>query len=151
MHKRKMKNSLAIVCIFILSGLLYITPVLDAEDQNRNWSSNYDSFRKHFKSLSPSEEVYCERLLREILTDLDTKNQCNGDDSCGLIDQEPFGATVPFPKGLSVALKAKMKEYCERCDDGFFHIVKYDDLINKAVCIDGKCMVSTGFKKERSK
>ena len=58
---------------------------------------------------------------------------------------------MPFPKSLSVALNFKMKEYCERCDDGFFHIAKYDDLINKAVCIDGKCMVSTGFKKESSK
>ena len=146
-----MKNSLASVCIFVLGGLLYITPALNAEDQNRNWSSNYDSFRQHFKSLSPLEEDYCERLLREILTDLDTKNQCNGDDNCGLINQEPFGTTVPIPKRLSIALKPKMKEYSERCDDGFFHIVKYDDLINKATCIDGKCMVSTGFRKESSK
>jgi hypothetical protein len=103
------------------------------------------------KPLSKSKVVYCEKILREILNDLDTRNKCNDDDNCVLIDQEPFGKTVPFTKKHFVSMKSKMKEYCDRCDDGFSQFVESDDLINTAVCIDGKCMVSTGFKKENSK
>ena len=143
-----MRDRLSIVFIFIFCGMLCITSVLIAEDQKKDWSSSYDLFRSHFKSLSQSEVVYCERLLREVRNDLDIRNQCNGDADCGLIDQEPFGATVSFPKSYFVSMKAKMKEYCDRCDDGFSHPVKHDDLINKSVCIEEKCMVNTSFKKE---
>ena len=68
-----------------------------------------------------------------------------------MIDQDPFGATVPFPKNQIASMKARMKEYCERCDDGFAHSVRNDDLVNEPVCVDGKCMVSTRFKKDPRK
>jgi hypothetical protein len=121
---------------------------LMADDQNKGWAEDYELFRSHFRSLPESELVYCERLLKAILHDLDTKNQCNGNDDCGLIDQDPFGATVAFPKNQIASIKAKMKEYCERCDDGFAHPVRNDDLVNEPVCVNCKCMVSTGCKKK---
>ena len=143
-----MRKRFSIVIISIFCGMLCFTSVLIAEDQKKDWSSSYELFRSHFKSLSQSEVVFCERLLREVLNDLDIRNQCNGDADCGLIDQEPFGATVPFPESYFVSMKAKMKEYFDCCDDGFSHPVKHDDLIYEPVCIEGKCMVSTSFKKE---
>jgi len=143
-----MRDRPSIVFILGFCGILCITSGLVAEDQKKDWSSSYNMFRSHFKSLSQSEVVYCEMLLGEILNDLDTKNRCNGDADCGLIDQDPFGATVPFPKSHLASMKIRMKEYCERCDDEFSHSVKHNDLINMPVCIDRKCMVITSFKKE---
>jgi hypothetical protein len=141
-----MKNSLRIAPILIIGVSLIVSLSSNAEDQNRNWSSSYDYFRKHFKSLSPPEGVYCESLLKEILNDLDTKDHCDGDDDCILINQEPFGDTVPFPRRLSEEMKNRMKGYCDSCDNGSFHSAENKDLIHRPVCHNGKCMVSTSFK-----
>jgi hypothetical protein len=145
----KVSNLFKIIFVILLFlEMLCIAPVSLAEDQNHNWSSRYNLFRGHFKSLPQSEVVYCERLLRSILNELDTKNQCNRGADCALIDQDPFGATVPFPKNQLASMRSRMHEYCERCDDGFSNSVIDDDLINEPVCVDCKCMVSTSFKKE---
>jgi hypothetical protein len=101
-----------------------------------------------FKSLSSSEEVYCEGLLRSILSDLDNKNQCSRDENCTLIDKPPFGLTVPIPKNLSKDVSVKMEEYSKRCDGGYSHFIRHDDLYSIPVCFDGKCMVKTGSKKK---
>ena len=146
-----MKNSLSFVCMLIFCGIFLNTPALYTGDQKSDWSSSYEVFHRHFKSLSQSEVAYCEKLLKEILDDLDTKNQCNASDTCDLIDQEPFGATVPFPKSLSAFMKSRMKEYYQRCDDGFSHSVKNNDLINSPVCFNGKCAVTTSFNRGSSK
>ena len=91
-----MTKRLTILAILAFCGMFCVTSGLMAEDQKNDWAGNFELFRSHFKSLSESDVVYCERLLRGILHDLDTKNQCNGDADCGLIDQDPFGATVPL-------------------------------------------------------
>ncbi|MBW1782453.1 MAG: hypothetical protein JRL30_17135 [Deltaproteobacteria bacterium] len=143
-----MKKRLIILALLVFSGMFSVTSWLMGDDQSKGWAGNFVLFRSHFKSLPKSDVVYCERLLKGILYELDTNNRCNGDDDCELIDQDPFGATVPFPKNHIVSMKARMKEYCERCDDGFSHSVRNDDLVNKPVCVNGKCMVSTRFKKE---
>jgi len=118
-----------------------------AENQEGGWTGVFDLFRSHFKPLSESEIAYCENLLQGILYDLDEKNLCNGTDDCGLINQEPFGSTVPFPKQHITSMEIRMKEYCSRCDDGFAHFVKRDYLVHEPICVEGKCMVRTSKKK----
>jgi hypothetical protein len=143
-----MKFRFGIIWICTAIGFLTFSTPLNAGDDNKTWSNSYQLYRNHFKSLSPSELTYCERLLKEILNDLDTKNQCSGDDDCGLIDQDPFGATVPFPSRLSEAMKTRMKEYSERCDDGFSYAIRNKDVVDVPVCWKGKCMVKTGFRQK---
>jgi hypothetical protein len=146
-----MKNFFSLVLMLFFCGVFLCTPALHAEDQKRDWSSSYNSFRRHFRSLSQTEVAYCEKLLQEILDDLDTKNQCNASGTCVLIDQEPFGATVPFPKSLSAFMKSRMKKYYQYCDDGFSHSFKNNDLINNPVCLNGTCTVKTRLRRGSSK
>lgn len=133
--------SLLVVCCILFSsnGLI-------AEEQ-KGWSANFELMSSHIKSTTKTEKNYCENLLKSILHDLDTLNQCNSDKECSLIDQEPFGDTVPFPTSQVTSMKARMKEYCERCNDEFFNQIINQDLINKPVCVDKKCKVSTSLKK----
>ena len=146
-----MIKRLIILALLVFSGMFCVTSWLMADDQSKGWSKNFELFRSHFKTLLGSDVIYCERLLKGILHDLDTKNQCNGAYDCGLIDQDPFGATVPFSKNQTTSMKARMKEYCERCDDGFSHFVRNDDLVSEPVCVNGKSMVSTRFKNKPMK
>jgi hypothetical protein len=146
-----MKFRFGIIWTFIAIGFLNLSTPVNAGNDNGTWSRSYQSYRNHFKSLSPSEVTYCEKLLKEIVNDLDTKNQCSVDDDCVLIDQDPFGATVPFPGRLSEAMKSKMKEYSERCDDGFSHSFRNKDVVDAPVCWKGKCMVKTGFRQKGSR
>ena len=136
------------IIFLLLFGMLMIPVCIKANENDAGWLSSYPKLRKMFKSLSSSEEVYCEGLLRSILSDLDNKNQCSTDENCILIDKPPFGITVPIPKTLEKDVSEKMTEYGKRCDGGYSHLMRHDDLYFIPVCFDGKCMVKTGIKKK---
>ncbi|MBN1904720.1 MAG: hypothetical protein JW927_06450 [Deltaproteobacteria bacterium] len=135
-----------ILLTFVVCSILFTSNGLVAEDQ-KSWSSNFELMSSHIKPTTKTEKDYCENLLKNILHELDTLNQCNNDNDCSLIDQKPFGETVPFPTSQVTSMKMRMEEYCERCDDKAFHQIKNQDLINKPVCVDKKCKVSTSLKK----
>ena len=145
--KLKFKNILGLaICVFHAT---YSSP--HAMDDNTTWSQAYTLFREHFdKSLSTSEITHCDKLLNEILNDLDVKNQCDDNNDCILIDQQPFGSVVPYPKIIATRMKIKMIDYYALCDDGSFHSSKYEDLVNTPVCKVGKCMVKTNSRKKNS-
>lgn len=133
--------SLLVVCCFLLTASCLI-----AED-DKSWTTNFELMRLHIKPATKMEKNYCENLLKSILNDLDTLNQCNNDKECSLVDQKPFGSTVPVPISQVTSMKSRMEEYCERCDDGAFHQNINQDIINKPVCVDKKCKVGTSLKK----
>jgi hypothetical protein len=89
-----MKSRFETILISLVIGLFATSTPLYAGDKNGTWTHSYKFYRNHFKFLSTSEVNYCERLLKEILNNLDMENQCNEDNDCVLIDQDPFGATV---------------------------------------------------------
>ena len=99
--KLKFKNILVLaICVFHAT---YSSP--HAMDDNTTWSQAYKLFREHFnKSLSPPEITHCDKLLKGILDDLDVKNQCDDDNDCILIDQEPFGSVVPYSKIIAARM-----------------------------------------------
>jgi len=136
------------IIFLLLFGILMIPVCIKANENDADWLSSYPKLRKMFKSLSSSEEVYCEGLLRSILSALDNNNQCNTDENCILIDKPPFGITVPIPKILAKDVSGKMTEYGKRCDGGYSHFIRNDDIYFVTVCFDGKCMVKTGIKKK---
>lgn len=126
-----------------------LTPLAQTvvKDDADGWSQSYEDFRKHIRLLTPQAKASCENLLKEILGGLDTKNKCSADVYCTLIDQDPFGATVPIQTDEADNLKSKMKTFRDACDDGFSHSVRRADIENIAVCSKNKCMVQTRFKK----
>ena len=119
---------------------------VEVMENNTTWSQSYENIRTHMKPLSPTERGKCEKLLREILDDLDTNNTCNSDADCSLIDQDPFGGTVPILTRDVDDVKSKMKTYGDKCDEGSFHAARDKELENVPVCWKHRCMVKTGFK-----
>jgi hypothetical protein len=116
-------------------------------DNNNEWLKSYEHHRTLFKNQSQAEIETCEIILKEILTDLDINNQCSVDSDCALIEQEPFGNTVPYPSRLSESMKAKMKKYFNQCVSSKFHSVMNEALMHEPVCRQNKCKVRTSLEK----
>jgi len=121
---------------------------LSAQDiENITWSQSYESYRTDIKPMPEKEKMECEQRLKEILNDLDTKNKCNTDEECTLLEQDPFGNTVPILKKDSDKTKSKMTNYNEKCVDPSKHFVPNKELVHSPVCWKNKCMVKTNIKK----
>ena len=137
--------------ILLMSSLVFgdVTTFAQMRLKNDNvgWSQSYENYRNHIKPLAPGARHQCERLLKEILSDLDTKNTCSTDAHCSLIGQDPFGASIPIRTEEASRSKIKMKKFGETCDDGSSHSVRHNDIENIPVCWKNKCMVKTSFKK----
>ncbi len=146
-----MRFKIITVLIIIISGLYNTCLAQNVLDNDTTWTESYERYRNGFKKLSAAEIKYCENLLKEVLSDLDTMNQCSNDNDCTLIEQAPFGNTVPFPVILSKLMEAKMKEYSKQCDGSVLPSYINKDLINRPVCWKNKCMVSTSSKKMNCK
>ena len=131
----------------LVLGRLAALAQIAVKDNDAGWSQSYENFRKHIRPLTPQAKASCEKLLKEILGALDTKNQCSADAYCTLVDQDPFGATVPIRTEEAHNLKVKMKSFRDACDDGYALSVRNNDIENIAVCSKNKCMVQTRFKK----
>lgn len=141
-------STVLVLSILVLGNVAALALVQIAlKDDADGWSRSYEDFRKHIRPLIPQAKASCEKLLKEILVALDTKNKCSAHAYCTLIDQDPFGATVPIRTDEAHNLKIKMETFRDTCDDGFSHSVRHGDLENSAVCSKNKCMVQTRFKK----
>ena len=137
--------TVVLLSIVLLGNLAAVAQTAFKDDAD-GWSQSYENFRKHIKPLTPQVKASCEQLLKEILGALDTKNKCSADAYCTLIDQDPFGATVPIRTDEAGNLKTKMKTFRDACDDGFSQSGRHRDMENMAVCVRNKCMVQTRFK-----
>jgi hypothetical protein len=72
--------------------------------------------------------------LKNILADLDARNKCSTDSHCSLIDQGPFGATIPIRAEDAHDLQIETKKFREGCDDGTMRSNRHDDIENTPVC-----------------
>ena len=140
------RSILLLLSILVLGNLAALAQIA-VKDNDGSWSKSYEGFRKHIRPLTPQVKASCEKMLKEILSALDTKNKCSNDAYCTLIDQDPFGATVPIRTEEAHNLKIKMKDFREACDNGYTHSVRDNDIENMPVCWKNKCMVQTRFKK----
>jgi hypothetical protein len=147
MWNKMMARGTALLLSILVLGNIVALAQTALKDDAHSWSRSYEDFRKHIRPLTPQAKASCEKLLKEILRALDTKNKCSADAYCTLIDQDPFGATVPIRTDEAQNLKTKMKAFRHACDDGFSHSVRHGDIENIAVCSKNKCMVQTRFKK----
>lgn len=143
-----MARLILLLLSILVFGKVTAFPQTAVKHYGDSWSASFEDYRKHIKSLTPAAKASCEKLLREILTDLDTKNQCSLDSHCSLIDQDPFGATIPIRTAEAHNVQKKMKTFRNACDDGSAHSVRDDEIENLPVCWKNKCMVKTRFKKK---
>lgn len=155
--KPKEKLYLEVPNTDILNVIVQIGPYVESTNKEKNveihgdnqtWSQSFQFYLSHLKPMSSTDRDSCKKLLKEILNDLDSKNNCKSDDDCRLIDEEPFGAHIPFPHNSTDAIAIKMKDYRERCHDGKTHSIRHDDLINTPVCWEERCMVKTSFRED---
>ncbi len=145
----------------VLNVIVQVGPYVELPNNNwknkgikgndETWSRLFPFYLSHIKPMSSSDSNACKKLLKEILDDLDSKNYCKRDVDCTLIDQEPFGAYIPFPLNLADVTAIKMKNYRQRCHDEKTHPIRHDDLINTPVCWKGRCMLKTGFREDSNR
>jgi len=146
MNKMKSIISMDAFAFFIITAAITCTSAQGIE--NKTWSQSYESYRINIKPMQKKKDkMKCEQSLKDILKDLDTKNKCNIDEECTLLDQEPFGDTVPIRKKDAEATKTKIKKYNEACVDPSMHFVSNKELVHIPVCWKNKCMVKTSLKK----
>jgi hypothetical protein len=143
----KMKSIILMQAVVLFIILMAVTPLLAQEPENTTWSQSYESYRTDIKPMPEKEKIKCEQRLHEILNDLDTRNNCDTDEECTLLDQKPFGNTVPMLKKDAEQTKSKMKKYNETCVDPSKHFVPNKDLVHLPVCWKNRCMVKTSLKK----
>ena len=139
----KMKSIISISALAALIGFTVITSTSAQEIKNSTWSQSYESYRQDIKQMPKKDRTKCEQLLNEVLNDLDTKNKCNTDEDCTLLDQDPFGNTAPILKREAKETKSKMRKYNENCVDPSKRFVPNRELVHLPVCWKNKCMVKT--------
>ena len=143
----KMKSTISTTLIVALILLDAITRTSAQEIANTTWSQSYEQYRTDIKPMPEKEKIECEQRLREILNDLDTKNRCNTDEDCTLLDQSPFGNTVPILKKEAVETQSKIKKFNDARVDQSRHFVPNKELSHLPVCWKNKCMVKTKIRK----
>lgn len=133
---------------FVFFIMMMATPRASAQEiENTTWSQSYKSYRSDIKPLPKKEKMKCEQRLKEILKDLDTKNKCDANEECTLLDQDPFGNTVPILKRDAEETKSKIKKYDEACVNPSMHGFTNKELVHIPICWKNKCMVKTSLKK----
>ncbi len=110
------------------------------------WADSFPLHQNHIKQMSLSEKNECEKLLREILRELDSENHCKEDVDCIIIGQNPFSDIIPYPVDSAGSITKKMENYYARCDDKIVQFVASDDLVHTPVCCEGKCMVKSSIR-----
>lgn len=115
-----------------------------------SWEAAYAERRTTIRQgLTLAERERCEERLKTILQDLYTKNGCADDRECALLEALPFGA-VAVRAAMRPDLRDRMSDFKTHCDDGSTHFAEpadCPDLIQEAVCHEGRCMIAAYAKK----
>ena len=115
-------------------------------DEPHKWVNSYEAHKANIRSLAPAPKKACESQLRQILKSIDDNATCSVDSDCTLLNQDPFGSTVPVRIKKGDALLSQMKQYKNSCDNNSFHASQSIATISVATCVKNRCMVRIGSK-----
>jgi hypothetical protein len=74
---------------------LFVGTFACGQTLGNKWMDSFDDFKDSIRTSDPAHRSACERQLRGILTTIDDNRACSTDAQCTLINQDPFGSTVP--------------------------------------------------------
>ena len=72
---------------------------------------------------------------------------CSIDADCTLLNQNPFGATVPVRTEKGKPLLSKMKQFKAKYDNNSSHAVQGIAAMSAPACVRNRCLVRTSNNK----
>jgi hypothetical protein len=137
----------AATCLALLvSAIVYAQAITNAQ---RKWTDSFDAFRANIRVLDQPTQKVCEDQLRKILESLDVVESCSVDTECTLLNQDPFGSTVPVHVNRARALLADMKQFAHSCDNHALHSIENNGTVSVPACVKNRCVVSTSLTRQR--
>ena len=115
-------------------------------EKQRRWVDSFDAYKSQMRTQGSAATRACEGQLQRILKAVDDNGTCAVDSDCTLVNQEPFGRSVPVRMDSARALQANMKQYREACDNQSSRVYNRE-LVHVPACVQGRCMVKTSVKK----
>ena len=111
---------------------------------SHKWLDSFELRKAGIHPLDASQIQKCESTLRNILKSIDENSYCAEAADCVLLNQDPFGATVPVRNEFAKTLLPQMKVFSEKCDSNSF--VSSQDIAKMSVpgCFENRCVVLTG-------
>jgi len=109
------------------------------------WIDSFDAYKATIRVLDPTPRAACETQLRRILTTIDNNAVCTADAECTLINQDPFGSTVPIRVQRRSSLLVEMRQFKESCDNNSFHSVQNSETVSAPVCVKNRCAVKSSL------
>ena len=139
-----MKRFLA--CLAVFSSAVVYAQITG--DTQRKWTDSFADLKANIRTLDQSSKKDCEDHLRQILKSLDSGASCSVDTECTILNQDPFGATVPIRVNESKALLTQMKQFADSCDNHSFHSIANNGTVSVPACIKRRCMVVTSLSQQ---
>jgi hypothetical protein len=110
------------------------------------WLDTFEAHRESIRPLDPTARKACESQLHQILKDLDDHAACAVDSECTLVDQQPFGRTVPIRADSATAVLSAMKGFARSCDSHLSHSVQNNEMVSSPACVKNRCLVRVSWK-----
>lgn len=133
----------ATTCLAVLfTAIVYAQASNDAQHK---WGDSLDAFKANIRVLDQPAKKVCEERLRQILESLDASPACSVDSECALLNQDPFGATVPIHVSRAKALLANMKQFALSCDNHLSHSNQMTGTVSVPACVKSRCAVLTSL------
>jgi len=118
-----------------------------AAETPRKWVDSFNAYKSQMRPLGAAATRACEGQLQRILKAVDDNGACTVDSDCTLVNQEPFGRTIPIRMDSARALQANMKQFRDACDNQLSQAFYNSELVHVPACVQGRCMVKTSVKK----
>jgi thiamine biosynthesis lipoprotein ApbE len=127
---------------FLVSAIVYAQSATDAQGK---WTNSFDDFKANIRVLDKPAKQVCEDNLRKILKSLDAVESCSVDSECTLLNQDPFGSTVPVHVDRAKAVLARMKQFAGSCDNHALRSVQNNGTVSVPACVKNRCVVLTSL------
>jgi len=126
----------------LVSAIVYGQTTTDGQGK---WTDSFDAFKANIRVLNEPAKKGCEDHLRKILESLDTVESCSVDTECTLLNQDPFGSTVPVRVNRAKALLADMKQFAQSCDNHALRSIQNNGTVSVPACVKNRCVVLTSL------
>jgi hypothetical protein len=131
-------KSLALLSFLFISACLWAQ---SAPADAHRWLDSFAAFKESIRPLEPAAAARCEEELHAILKQIDDNGTCSADTDCTLVNQDPFGATVPVRAEARTGLLSAMRSFKASCDNDRMHSNMELAAESAPTCHQGRCWV----------
>jgi hypothetical protein len=129
------------LCVMVTGLLFNVSTSAQTASPVHHWIDSFDEYKKSIRSLEPAAHEQCVTELRNILEGIDNNASCSNDSECTLLNQDPFGNTVPVRVDAGSALLSRMQHFKASCDNGRLQSNPELPAESTPVCSQTRCLV----------